>query len=284
VRPADGRMPLIEHLRELRNRLARSMLAITVGIVVAFVFWQPILAFLREPYCRSAGQNACELYAFGPLEAFAIKLKTSSIAGVVLTAPVWLYQFGAFITPALHRKERRYAASFLVASTVLFAVGCSVAYLTLDKGLSFLLNVGGDGVIVLPGLKSYLNFVTLTLIAFGIAFLFPVLLVFLNITGVLPVAKMRAWRRGMIVGIAVLSAVLTPSTDPYTFTFMAVPLYGLYEVCIVIARVRERASRRRRAADPVVQLEDDAPSALPLATPAPTPSTREQLERASLEG
>lgn len=284
MRPADGRMPLIEHLRELRNRLARSMLAITVGIVVAFVFWQPILAFLREPYCRSAGQNACELYAFGPLEAFAIKLKTSSIAGVVLTAPVWLYQFGAFITPALHRKERRYAASFLVASTVLFAVGCSVAYLTLDKGLSFLLNVGGDGVIVLPGLKSYLNFVTLTLIAFGIAFLFPVLLVFLNITGVLPVAKMRAWRRGMIVGIAVLSAVLTPSTDPYTFTFMAVPLYGLYEVCIVIARVRERASRRRRAADPVVQLEDDAPSALPLATPAPTPSTREQLERASLEG
>lgn len=284
MRPADGRMPLIEHLRELRNRLARSMLAITVGIVVAFVFWQPILAFLREPYCRSAGQNACELYAFGPLEAFAIKLKTSSIAGVVLTAPVWLYQFGAFITPALHRKERRYAASFLVASTVLFAVGCTVAYLTLDKGLSFLLNVGGDGVIVLPGLKSYLNFVTLTLIAFGIAFLFPVLLVFLNITGVLPVAKMRAWRRGMIVGIAVLSAVLTPSTDPYTFTFMAVPLYGLYEVCIVIARVRERASRRRRAADPVVQLEDDAPSALPLATPAPTPSTHEQLERASLEG
>lgn len=284
MRPADGRMPLIEHLRELRNRLARSMLAITVGIVVAFVFWQPILAFLREPYCRSAGQNACELYAFGPLEAFAIKLKTSSIAGVVLTAPVWLYQFGAFITPALHRRERRYAASFLVASTVLFAVGCSVAYLTLDKGLSFLLNVGGDGVIVLPGLKSYLNFVTLTLIAFGIAFLFPVLLVFLNITGVLPVAKMRAWRRGMIVGIAVLSAVLTPSTDPYTFTFMAVPLYGLYEVCIVIARVRERASRRRHAADPVVQLEDDAPSALPLATPAPTPSTREQLERASLEG
>ncbi len=282
ARPVDGRMPLMEHLRELRNRLAKSLLAITGGIVVAFVFWEPILAFLREPYCRSAGQDACSLYAFGPLEAFAIKLKTSSIAGVVLTAPVWLYQLGAFITPALHRKERRYAAAFLAAGSVLFGAGCVVAYLTLDKGLSFLLNVGGDGVIVLPGLKSYLNFVTLTLIAFGVAFLFPVILVFLNIVGVLPATKMRAWRRGMIVGIAVLSAVLTPSTDPYTFTFMALPLYGLYEVCIVIARVRERAARRRVAADPVAQLDDDTPSSL--APPPGAWSAPEEPDRASLTG
>lgn len=302
ARPADGRMPLVEHLRELRNRLAKSLLAITVGVVVAFIFWEPILAFLREPYCRSAGQKACALYAFGPLEAFAIKLKTSSIAGVVFTAPIWLYQLGAFITPALHRHERRYAAAFFAAASVLFGAGCVVAYVTLDKGLGFLLNVGGDGVIVLPGLKSYLNFVTLTLIAFGIAFLFPVVLVFLNVVGVLSAARMRAWRRGMIVGIALLSAVLTPSTDPYTFTFMAAPLYGLYEVCIVIARVRERAARRRRAADPVAQLDDDTPSYVapapavldaapaPLPDPLPDPLSGPRLDspdepwRASLRG
>jgi len=95
-----------------------------------------------------------------------------------------------------------------------------------------------------------------------VAFLFPVVLVFLNVVGIMTATRMRAWRRGMIVGIAVLSAVLTPSTDPYTFTFMAVPLYALYEVCIVVSRVRERAIRRRIAADPLAQLDDDTPSAL----------------------
>jgi sec-independent protein translocase protein TatC len=277
--PNDGRMPLVEHLRELRGRLAKSLLIITVGIVASFIFWEPILEFLRQPYCDAVGSGACQLFAFGPLEAFAIKLKTSSIAGVVLTSPLWLYQLGAFITPALHKKERRYAAGFVTASTILFAAGCVVAYLTLDKGLSFLLNVGGETVTTLPGLKSYLNFVTLTLIAFGIAFLFPVILIFLNVAGVLPSDKMRAWRRGMIVGIAVLSAVLTPSTDPYTFTFMAVPMYVLYEGCVVIGRVRERAVRRRLAADPVAMLPDDATSAID-SGPTPRPTRGDALDRA----
>ena len=286
--PADGRMPLIEHLRELRNRLAKSLLVITIGIVVAFIFWEPILNFLRQPYCHAAGVKACQLYAFGPLEAFAIKLKTSSIAGVVLTSPLWLYQLGAFITPALHQKERRYAAGFVVVSTVLFGTGCVVAYLTLHDGLGFLLNVGGSNVTVLPGLKSYLNFVVLTLIAFGVAFLFPVLLVFLNIVGIMPSSRMRAWRRGMIVAIAVVAAVITPSTDPYTFTFMAAPLYLLYEVCIVIGRVRERAIRRRAAADPIAMLPDDATSALDTTpSPAELPSPLDASDddgRASLRG
>ncbi len=210
---------------------------------------------------HDGGHDAgCNLYAFGPLEQFSIRLKVSSIAGVVLSAPLWLYQLGAFITPALHRKERRYAAGFLGAGTVLFGAGCATAYLTLDKGLDFLLNVGGDGVVTLTSLKAYLNFVSLTLLAFGVAFLFPVVLVFLNIAGVLPSSRMRAWRRGMIVGIAVVAAVLTPSTDPYTFCFMAVPLYLLYEVCIVLGRVRERAARRRDRADPLHQVGDDEAS------------------------
>ena len=245
----DARMPLVEHLRELRGRLGKGMLVITVGIVVSFFFWEPILAVLQRPYCKAVDDDGCGLYTFGPLEAFAIRLKVSSIAGIVLTAPLWLYQVGAFITPALHRKEKRYAASFLLAGTVLFAAGCALAYITLDKGLEFLLTVGGDGVVALTGLKSYLNFVTLTLLAFGVGFLFPVFVVFLNVAGVLPLERMRAWRRGMVVGIAAAAAVLTPSTDPYSFLAMAVPLYGLYEVCILIARVRERAQRRRLATE-----------------------------------
>ncbi len=256
---AEARMPLVEHLRELRGRLAKGLAFITIGIVASFFFWEPILDVLRQPYCEAAVGPDCGLYAFGPLESFAIRLKVSSIAGVVLTAPLWLYQIGAFITPALHRKEKRYAASFLVAGTLLFAAGCATAYVTLDKGLQFLLTVGGDGVVVLTGLKSYLNFVTLTLLAFGIGFLFPVFVVFLNVAGVLPLARMRAWRRGMVVGIAAAAAVLTPSTDPYSFLAMALPLYGLYEVCILIARVRERAMRRRSGQDGP-EPDDDTPS------------------------
>ena len=264
---ADARMPLVEHLRELRGRLGKGLLFITVGIVVSFFFWEPILAVLQQPYCQAVDDGACGLYTFGPLEAFAIRLKVSSIAGVVLTAPLWLYQIGAFITPALHRKEKRYAASFLLAGTVLFAAGCALAYVTLDKGLQFLLTVGGDGVVALTGLKSYLNFVTLTLLAFGIGFLFPVFVVFLNVAGVLPLERMRAWRRGMVVGIAAAAAVLTPSTDPYSFLAMAVPLYGLYEVCILVARLRERALRRRRVVEGP-EPDDDTPSYV---DPRPSP-------------
>jgi len=263
----EGRMPLIEHLRELRNRLAKGLLAVTVGIVAAFFFWEPILELLSAPYCEVV-EGDCRLFAFGPLEQFAIRLKVSSMAGVLASSPVWLYQLGAFITPALHRKEKRYAAAFVFAALVFFLAGNVVAYLTLSKGLQFLLTVGGEGIVTLTSVKSYLNFVSLTLLAFGIAFLFPVIIVFLNVVGVLSADRLRAWRRGMIVGIAAAAAVLTPSTDPYSFLAMAVPLYLLYEVCIVIARLRDRAAARKRAAEPDAQLDDDTPSYV---DPTPSP-------------
>ena len=254
-------MALIEHLRELRNRLGWSLLALAVCVVVAFFLREQVFDVIKRPYCQTdvareaaarAG-NQCQLYAFGPFEQFAVSLRVSFIAGVLASSPVWLYQFGAFITPALHRKERRYAAAFLGAALLLFSTGCVFAYFTISRGLEFLLNVGGGSIVTLPSIQSYLSFVTLTLLAFGIAFLFPVIVMFLNFVGIFPAAMMRRWRRGMVVGIAVASAVLTPSQDPFTFMAMALPLYGLYEACILIARLRERASRRRGAVEPGAQ-------------------------------
>ena len=254
-------MALIEHLRELRNRLGWSLLALAVCVVVAFVFREQVFDLIKRPYCQTevareasvrSGEQ-CQLFAFGPFEQLAVSLRVSFIAGVLCSSPVWLYQLGAFITPALHRKERRYAAAFLGAALLLFSTGCVFAYFTISRGLEFLLQVGGDGIVTLPSIQSYLSFVTLTLLAFGIAFLFPVIVLFLNFVGIFPAAVMRRWRRGMIVGIAVASAVLTPSSDPFTFMAMALPLYGLYEGCIVIARLRERAARRRRAVEPGAQ-------------------------------
>lgn len=267
-------MALVEHLRELRNRLAISLLALTVCVIVALILREQIFDLLKRPYCltevaqeasRRSG-NQCELFAFGTFEQFSVSLRVSLIAGVVASAPVWLYQLGAFITPALHRKERRYAAAFLAAALVLFVTGTLFAYFTISRGLQFLLSFGGDGIVTLPSIQSYLSFVTLTLLAFGVAFLFPVIVLFLNFVGVFPTRRMRAWRRGMIVGIAVAAAVLTPSQDPFTFMAMGVPLYGLYEGCIVIGRVRERAMRRRRLVEPgaqaLEQLGDDETSCL----------------------
>jgi len=261
-------MSLTDHLRELRNRLAVSLLAIGVCVVVAFVFWEPIYDFLRRPYCAtSVGRDNCNLFALGIFDQFKVRLRVSMIAGVVLSAPVWLYEIGAFVTPALHRKERRYAAGFLAASLVLFAAGAVMAYLTIATGLNFLLGVGGGGITTLVSVQSYLSFVTLALTAFGVAFLFPVIVVFLNLVGVFPLARMRAWRRGMIVAIFAGAAVITPSQDPFTFVIMAVPICLLYEVCILIARVRQRGAQRRLAADPLAQLDDDATS--PLDVPGP---------------
>ena len=254
-------MALVDHLRELRNRLGVSLLAIGVCVVVAFIFWEPIYDFLREPYCStSVGQENCDLYALGIFDQFKVRMRVSLIAGVVAAAPVWLYEIGAFVTPALHRNERRYALGFLAASLVLFGAGAVLAYLTISQGLEFLLEIGGGDVTTLVSVQSYLTFVTLCLVAFGVAFLFPVMVTFLNMVGVFPVAKMRAWRRGMFVGIFAASAVITPSQDPFTFVLMAVPICLLYEICIVIARIRERSARRRRASDPIASLPDDQPS------------------------
>jgi sec-independent protein translocase protein TatC len=256
-------------------------LALGVCVVVAFFLRDHVFDLIKRPYCltevaREASEvsgQQCNLYAFGPFEQFAVSLRISFIAGVIVSSPVWLYQFGAFITPGLHRHEKKYAAAFLGAALVLFITGTVFAYFTISRGLQFLLTVGGDGIVTLPSIQSYLSFVTLTLLAFGVAFLFPVIVLFLNFVGIFPSTRMRSWRRGMIVGIAVAAAVLTPSQDPFTFMAMALPLYALYEGCIVIGRLRERAQRRRRAVEPGAQaLErlgddetsyvDDRPSAL----------------------
>lgn len=252
-------MPLVDHLYELRNRLFKALLAIAAGMVlVGVVYYQPVFDFLREPYCRtSVAGDECSLYVRDIFGQFQVRLRVAGIGGTVLASPVWLYQIGAFITPGLHRKERRYALGFLGGALVLFGAGVACAYLTMDKGLEFLLNVGGESLIALPDLQSYLSFLTLTLLAFGLAFLFPLVLVFLNLTSVLSGVQMRRMWRGMLVGIAAFTAVLTPSTDPFTFFAMAVPIWVLYGLCVVFALLVDRR-RARRAPDYSGLADDEA--------------------------
>jgi sec-independent protein translocase protein TatC len=275
-----GEMSLADHLRELRNRLIKSGIALAIAAVVCYIEWKPLFNFLSRPYCSIAvgQQHGCQLYTFQPLDQFLIRLRVSLMAAAVVSSPIWLYQLGAFITPGLKRKEKRYAGGFLAASLSLFLVGVVFAYLTIDRGLAFLLDIGGSRIEPLLGVTPYLNFVTLTLVAFGTAFEFPVVVVFLNLVGVLTTDRMRAWRRGMIFGLFVFAALITPSQDPFTFTFMAIPLCLLYEVCIIIGRLRDRSRRRQQAQDGLAALADDEASRLP--PPEPVLTTVETTSRA----
>ena len=264
---STGQMSLVQHLFELRSRLLKSLVAITLAAIVVFWQWQPVLEFLRTPFCHTRiGRQHCDLIAIGIFDQFKVRLRVGFIGGILVASPVWLYQLGAFITPALHRKERRYAGSFLAGSLTFFALGASLAYLTVDRGLDFLFAVGGSSVSQIVTLQDYLSFVTLCLVAFGIAFEFPVVIMFLHVVGILPSSRMRAMRLGMIMALFVGSDILTPSQDPVTFMAMAVPLVLLYEVCILIARFRER--RRRSASGLPENLADDEVSPLDV-----TPST-----------
>lgn len=261
-------MALIEHIRELRNRLFVSVLGLLAGVVIAFVLWESIYDVLRAPYCDTAqGRESCELYALGVFDQFKVRLHVAFIGGALLSSPVWLYQLGAFITPALHRHERRWAAGFFTGSLLLFLTGALFAYLTISRGLQFLLEVGGGDIITILSIQSYLSFVTLLLVAFGIAFEFPVVLVFLHLVGALPAQRMREWRRAMILVVFLASALITPSQDPFTFLAMAVPLCAMYEGCVLFARLHERLARRRAARDPLAQLDPDTPSVIEPAVP-----------------
>ncbi len=240
-------MTLVQHLRELRFRLVVSALSIAVGVGVAYALWQPIYDFLRQPYCgTSIGRHNCNLYALGIFDQFHVRLRVAILGGVLLSAPVWLYHLARFITPALYRRERRYATGFFLAALVLFAAGATMAYLTVSRGLDIFLGIGGGHVVAILSVQSYLSFITVLLFVFGIAFEFPLVVLFLNLTGVLSGDRMRASRRGVVFGLFIVSAILTPTTDPFTFLAMAIPLAVLYEGCILVARGRERAGKRQR--------------------------------------
>lgn len=233
-------MTLAEHLAELRSRLVKAVAAVSLFGVVGFVFSDPILSFLIQPYCRVKKGGDCTLILIDPLEGFTTRIKIAAFTGVLLASPVVLWQIWRFVTPGLHRGEKRYAVPFISASIVLFVAGAAVALFTFPKALEFLVNVGGPNLVPLFSPARYLRLFVLVLVSFGVAFEFPVLLVFLQLARVLSSARLRRWRRGAILGIFVAAAVITPSQDPITLLFMAVPMYLFYEAAIVIGKLLKR--------------------------------------------
>jgi sec-independent protein translocase protein TatC len=253
--PPDGEMTLVEHLYELRSRLFKCAIAIVAGFVVGFVVRTPVLEFFIRPYCDlpealRAGSTAfdpdrCQLVFTNVLGAFTISLKTAAIVAVALAAPVVFYQVLKFVTPGLHPHEKKYAIPFAVISGVLFVGGAAFSYVVLPRALEVLLGLAGEDVVSLMSADEYMGFILQMMVAFGLAFELPLILITLILMGIIGSEGLRTYRRHAIFGIFVAAAIITPTVDPLTMSLMAVPLVVFYEGSIVVARVVER--RRRRA-------------------------------------
>jgi sec-independent protein translocase protein TatC len=266
----EGRMPLIEHIRELRSRLIRAVLAVILGIAVGWLVFQPVWDVLKEPYCalpqsRQLGPD-CKLYVNGIFDQFFIRLKVAFIVGLLVSSPVWLYQLWAFVAPGLHRSERRWTYLFMIAAVPLFAVGGLLAYFVLDKGLAiFLGSFAFESVAALITVDAYLGYATTMLFVFGLTFELPLFVTVLNLAGVLTHERLKRWRSWIIFLIFVFAAVATPSPDPFGMLALAIPTVVLFEVSELFAFLHDRAKARRGS--PYDHLSDD--EAAPLDSPEP---------------
>lgn len=231
-------MTVVEHLVELRKRLIVSIVAIAAGGVICFVFFGTIIRFMLDPYTEITGNEA--LIFTDPLEAFTTRLRVAGYGGLVLASPVVLWQLWRFVTPGLYPREKRYAVPFVLTSVLLFLAGGFVAYQTLPRALDFLLTIGGQELTPLLTAGRYLSLVSLMIVAFGVAFEFPVVLTFLLLARVITTQQLRKGRRWVIVGIVVFAAVITPSGDPYSQLLLASPMYVFYEAVIIIGRIMKR--------------------------------------------
>jgi sec-independent protein translocase protein TatC len=232
-------MTLADHLVELRHRIVVSLLAFTVGSVVAYALYEPILKVLTSPLdaAGTIGKVKVEnLYVPGITTAFVLRMKISAVMGVIFAMPVLLYQLWRFITPGLYPKEKRYAIPFVTSALALFAFGVWFSFQLLPAGIRFLLGFIAEGQVPLIQFHEYIGFVTFMMLAFGITFEFPLVLVFLALVGVIGSQGLRRFRRYAIFVTFLVAAVATPSGDPLTQTAMAVPLYILYEVAILVIR------------------------------------------------
>ena len=243
----DGTMPLREHLRELRNRLVKGVLAIFVGSIVAFFFYDQLFDLLTRPYREGISQllaegediNA-ELTLTGVADAFTLNLKVSLVAGLVLASPIWLWQIWAFIMPGLHANERRWGIVFACVAGPLFAIGIATGYYVLPKGIEILIGFTPGDVSNLTSVTGYLNFVLRMLLVFGVAFEIPLFVLLLNLAGVVKGRQLGEYRPWIIVGVFVFAAVATPSTDPISMLFLALPMTALFLISEILARLIDR--------------------------------------------
>ena len=242
-------MSMMDHLRELRMRLIRSVLAVGISTLILLAFYDQLKNVLTKPYtnlCARRPDFHCDgsLFSLGPLDGFTARMRVCLYGGLVLALPVVLWQIWRFIVPALSKREKNYAVPFIASSILLFSFGCYLAYWTLDKALEFLISWSGSDVTQAYQVTKYINLVVMMMLAFGVGFLSPVLLVFLQLVSVVtPKTLIKQWRYA-VMGIFVAAAVITPSGDPISMLALAIPLTILYLIAVLVGWL---LTRRRSA-------------------------------------
>ena len=283
----EGRMPLVEHIRELRTRLFRASLAITAGAIAGWFVHDWVIKLLSRPVCnvtdvqgvaRNAQCHAGVLTVQSSTDGLAVSLKVSLLVGLLLSSPVWLYQLWAFIAPGLHKKEKKYSLGFVGVAVPLFVGGAVLCYAILPQIMTVLLGFTPKGIAVAIPLGTYIGTVTRMVLIFGCSMEVPLIVVALNFTGVLSAERLKKTWRYVTFGIFIFAAAAVPTGEPLGMTALAAPMCALYYSAIGIAVLNDRRRAARAAAAP----SPDEASSLDL-TPQEIESARAARELAARE-
>jgi len=269
----EGRMPLMDHLRELRNRVVKMVLGLAGGMIVGFIFFTPVWHVIERPLCAAyiRGYTGCkqlgvnELALNGPIDPFYLRVKVAVIVAVIVSSPIWLYQIWAFVAPGLYAREKRWGYLFIGAAVPLFLAGNLLAYWSLGRSMHYLLGLAPSGVANIVEVDQYMGFVATMMIAFGIAFELPLLIVMLNLAGVLTHQRFKKWRRMMIFCVFLIAGIANPSPDPSTMLILGGCCVALVEVAEFIVWSNDRR-RARLHPDLYAGLADDQVSPIDLDT------------------
>ncbi|MFY9932765.1 MAG: twin-arginine translocase subunit TatC [Streptosporangiaceae bacterium] len=256
----DGRMPLMDHIRELRNRVVKIALALIAGMVIGWVFFNPIWKFITRPYCNAVdgcrAQISHTLAVTGPLDGFYLHIKVAFVAGIILTSPVWLYQLWAFIAPGLYRREKRWTYLFIGTAVPLFVLGAWLSLLVMGRGLHFLIGMVPQNAVNIFTADTYISYFMMMILGFGLCFELPLFLVMLNQVNLLPHSRFKKWRRLLIFLVFVFAGIASPSPDPITMLLLGGVCVALVEAAEVVVLLNDRRKARLNP-DPYAGLADD---------------------------
>ena len=245
----ENKLPLTAHLQELRKRLILSFIAVGVGFVICYAFADTLFNLLAKPLMKIMPAGGTLIFT-SVAEAFFTSMKIGFIAGIILASPFILYQIWAFVAPGLYRNEKRYVIPFVLGGTFFFALGVLFGYfVAIPVGFRFLLGYASDFIKPMPSMKEYLTFCVKFLLAFGLVFEFPVVLVLLARIGIVDAKMLAKQRRYAILLVFIVAAAVTPSPDLLTQVLTAIPLVALYELSILLSRIFGK--KKKEAAEPV---------------------------------
>ncbi|MBI3600486.1 MAG: twin-arginine translocase subunit TatC [Nitrospinae bacterium] len=226
----EEKLPFTEHLEEFRWRLIIVIATVAVWFGICYNYSADIIRFVQKPLNQ-------KLIFISPTEAFFVNMKVAFFAALFLSLPVIIYQLWAFVAPGLLEREKKYTLPFIISATLCFLTGAGFCYfIVLPVGTKFLLSFAGSELKPMISINNYISFISRFMIAFGAVFEFPVVIFFLSKVGIVTPEILSKNRRYSILGIFVLSAILSPP-DVFSMFLMAIPLMGLYEISIIISRV-----------------------------------------------